>query len=65
MKNIFEFIEKIPVDVKQATYSLTVSALLIVGALFMLDSYLDTIEEKPDVEVSATSPEEEEQNAAP
>ena len=60
MKNIMEFIKRIPVDVRQAIYSLSVSALLITGALLMLGGYLDSFEEKPDTEVSATIPDEDE-----
>ena len=65
MKKLLDFTDKIPSDIRQATYSLAVSALLIVGALFMLDGYLDTIEENTEVEVSATSTEIEEDRAAP
>ena len=58
MKNILEFVKGLPVDVRQAIYSLSVSALLIAGALFMLGGYLEGLEEKPDTEVSATVSEE-------
>ena len=61
MKNAVEFIKKIPEDVKQAAYSLAVSAFLIAGALLMLGGYLDTFEKKPDAEVSATVPDEDEE----
>ena len=56
--NIREFIKRAPADVKQAIYSLSISALLIAGALFMLRGYLGRLEEKPDTEVSATVSEE-------
>ena len=58
MKNIVEFVKGVPIDVRQAIYSLSVSALLIAGSLFMLGGYLEGFEEKPDTEVSATVPEE-------
>lgn len=60
MKNIMEILSKIPTDVKQAVYSLSVSTLLIAGSLLMLGGYLNTFEEKPDTEVSATVPNEDE-----
>jgi hypothetical protein len=60
MKNIIKFIKRIPVDVRQAIYSLSVSVLLITGALMMLGGYLEGFEEKPDTEVSATIPDEDE-----
>lgn len=58
MKNVVELIKSVPEDVKQTAYSLAVSALLIAGALLMLDGYLDTLKKEPDAEVSATAPEE-------
>ena len=65
MKNILELVKRIPADVRQAVYSLSVSVLLIAGALLMLGGYLESFEEKPDTEVSATVPNEDEVDDEP
>ena len=59
MKKIIDFVKRVPMDVRQAIYSLGVSALLIAGALLMLGGYLESFEEKPDATVAATLPDDE------
>ena len=60
-----EFIKKIPEDIRQAAYSLCVAALLISGALFMLNGYLDTLEDGGDVEAMAPAEETQAEETAP
>jgi hypothetical protein len=62
MQSIVDFFKNIPEDVRQAVYSLSVSALLIAGSLLILGNYLDSIKNPPDSAVSATLPEETEEN---
>ena len=61
MQRIVDFFKTIPEDVKQAFYSLSVSALLITGALLILGNYLAEIEEPNDSAVVATAPEDDEE----
>lgn len=58
MQNIVEFFKRIPADLRQAFYSLAVSALLITGALFMLGGYLESMESEPSREAVATATDE-------
>ena len=61
MQRIVVFFKNIPEDVRQAFYSLSVSALLIAGSLLILGNYLAEIEEPSDSAVVATAPDEDEE----
>ena len=58
MQGFVDFFKKIPEDIRQAFYSLSVSALLIAGSLLILGNYLAEVEGPPDSAVGATAPDE-------
>lgn len=63
MQSIVDFFKNIPEDIRQAFYSLSVSALLIAGSLLILGNYLADIEKPNDSAVVATVPDETDENA--
>ena len=58
MQGFVDFFKNIPEDIRQAFYSLSVSALLIAGSLLILGNYLADVEGQPDSAVVATAPDE-------